>query len=62
MCCSEPDLDEQWWVNVRAGERVTTFGSKAAALEFLDKGIEGVPEELQQTYAALRLRMEKANE
>ncbi len=65
MCCGKPNIkekDEPWWQNVRAGARVTTFQSEAAALEFLDKGIDNVPEELQQTYAALRFRMEGAND
>lgn len=62
MCCEEPikGLDEAWWVNVRAGERVTTFQSEQAALDFLAKGIDNVPEELQQTFAMLSFRMEMA--
>ncbi len=62
MCCEEPTrgLDEAWWVNVRAGSRVTTFQSEQAALDFLAKGIDNVPEDLQQTFAMLSFRMEMA--
>jgi hypothetical protein len=64
MCCEQPNLkavDEPWWVNVRAGARVTTFQSERTAWEFLKKGIDNVPVDMQQTYAALRFRYEQAN-
>lgn len=64
MCCEQPDLkspDEPWWVNVRAGAKVTTFQSAEVALQFLKQGIDNVPEGMQQTYAALQFRYEQAN-
>lgn len=64
-CCGKPNIhvknEEGWWQNVRAGAVVTSFPSESAAREFLNKGIDNVPENLQPIFAALEFRMEQAN-
>lgn len=65
MCCNEPDIygrDHAWWQDIHVGEAVVTFQSEESARAFLALGIDKVDEKKQHLYAALKFRLEQAEE